>query len=227
MQDKNDSLKRKIYSEILDGIIKGHFSLDQFINEGELAEKYNVSKGPIREALIELCSEKILRSIPRVGYQIIQLTEKNVKEATELRLMLELSGLKKALPIINESALNSLSKLNKEYEIHAGKNPLTIEQHWEYNIHFHLLLNSYAGNSYMNDVLSNTLKLIRRAYVQLYSETDHDEYISTDLSRHVEMEKALRKKEFQKAFDLLKSDILFIKGKLFVPSDDIITFQSN
>lgn len=224
MQGKNDSLKRKIYSEILNGIIKGQFPLDQFINEGELVGKYNVSKGPIREALIELCNEKILRSIPRVGYQIVQLTEKNVKEATELRLMLELSGLKKALPVMNGSATDSLARLNKEYEVHAGKISFTIEQHWEYNIRFHLLLNSFAGNSYMNDVLSSTLKLIWRAYVQLYSETDHDEYISTDLSRHIDLEKSLRKKEFEKAFDLLKSDILFIKGKLFVPSDDIITF---
>lgn len=224
MQGKNDSLKRKIYSEILNGIIKGQFPLDQFINEGELVEKYNVSKGPIREALIELCNEKILRSIPRVGYQIVQLTEKNVKEATELRLMLELSGLKKALPVMNGNATDSLARLNKEYEVHAGKISFTIEQHWEYNIRFHLLLNSFAGNSYMNDVLSSTLKLIWRAYVQLYSETDHDEYISTDLSRHIDLEKSLRKKEFEKAFDLLKSDILFIKGKLFVPSDDIITF---
>lgn len=221
MQIKGNSLKKKIHDEIMDGINKGQFPLDQFLNEGVLTERFNVSKAPIREALIELCNEKILRSIPRIGYQIIQLTERNVKEATELRLLLEIMGLKKAAPLINESALNSISSLNRECEVQMSKNTFTIEQHWEYNIRFHLMLNSFAGNSHINEVLSDTLKLIRRAYVQLYSDTDHDAYISMDLNRHIEVEKAIRDKDFLKAQELLKNDILFIRGKLFILSEDI------
>lgn len=221
MQRNSNSLKRKIHDEILDGIIKGSFPLNQFLNEGELSERFNVSKAPIREALIELCNEKVLRSIPRIGYQIIQLTERNVMEATELRLMLEIIGLKKSAHIMSESNLNSLSDLNKECEVQISKSPFTIEQHWEYNIRFHLMLNSFAGNSHMNEVLSDTLKLIRRAYVQLYSNTHNAAYIYMDLNRHIEIEKAIRQNEFAKAQELLKNDILFIRGKLFIPSEDI------
>ena len=221
MRGINSSLKKKIYNEILDGINKGYFPLDQFLNEGELTRKYNVSKGTIREALIELCNEKILRSIPRVGYQIVQLTEKNIKEAIELRYILETIGLKKAVRVIEESTLDSLDSLNNEYEEHMKKNSLAIDQHWEYNIRFHLILNSFAGNSHMNEVLNDTLKLIRRAYVQLYSNTGRDIYISTDLSRHIEIVESLRKKEFETAMNLLRNDILFIKGALYVASEEL------
>lgn len=221
MPEKSYSLKKKIYNEILDGIIKGEFPLDQFLKEGELIDRFKVSKAPVREALIELCNEKVLRSIPRVGYQIVQLTERNVKEATELRLILEITGLRKAIPAINDTSLRLLSALNKEYNDLAGISALTIEQHWEYNIRFHLMLNSFSGNSHMNEVLESTLKLIRRAYMQLYLDTDHNEYISMDLNRHNEIEKALTEKDFDKAEEILKKDILFIKGKLFIPSEDM------
>lgn len=224
MQKNNISLKKKIYNEILDDINRGYYPLDQFLNERELIQKFKVSKGPIREALIELCNEKILRSIPRVGYQIVQLTEKNVKEAIELRYILETIGLKKAHPLMNDTMLDILAKLNDEYGDRTKKETLSIDQHWEYNIRFHLTLNSFSGNSHINDVLHDTLKLIRRAYVQLYSNTGRDTYISTDLSRHIDIVKNLRKKCFDKACNLLKDDILFIKGSLYVTSEEFFEF---
>ncbi len=216
----NISLKTKIYNQILDDIIQGVYPLDMFLNEGELIKRFNVSKGPVREALIELCNENILRSIPRVGYQIVQLTEKNVREATELRLLLEITGLRKAIPLLNNEMLDRLSCLNNEYDSKMKSGTLTIDQHWEYNNCFHLTLNSFAGNSYMNEILCDTLKLIRRAYVQLYSNIRHNTYISTDIHRHMDMEKGLREKDTDRVLKLLKSDIVFIKGSLYVTSEE-------
>lgn len=215
MQEKRVSLKRKIYDEILDAVIKGNFPMDEFLNERVLTERFHVSKAPIREALIELCNENILRSIPRLGYQIVQLTERNVKEATELRHILETTAFKKAATLIDEKALESISLLNKQCAALKNQGNFTIEQHWEYNIEFHLLLNSFSGNLYMNEVLKDTLKLIRRAFMQLYSDMDHDSYISMDFKRHVEIENAIRKNEFEKVEELLSNDILFIRGQLF------------
>lgn len=230
MQKNNNTLKSKIYNEILDSIHKGVFPLDQFLNEKELTQKFNVSKGPIREALIELCNENVLRSIPRVGYQIVQLTEKNIKEAMELRYILESSGFKKTISImqkdyngsaaLKENFLADLDSLNDEYERQINKGPLAVDQHWAYNIDFHLLLNSLAGNSLMNEILNNTLRLIRRAYMQLYSDTDIVSYISNDLVRHKEIVEHLRKKNFREASEHLKKDILFIRGHLYVLSED-------
>jgi len=218
---ERSSLKKKIYDEILNGIIDGTFPIDKFLNEGELTERFHVSRAPIREALIELCNENILKSIPRLGYQIVQLTEKNLKEATEMRYIIEITGLQKVIADMGDDILASISDLNKEIEQSRAGKTITIDEHWEYNIRFHLLINSFAGNSYMHQVLKDTLKLIRRAYVQLYSEKAHDLYISKDLGRHLEIEKALREGKYENALDILKEDILFIRGRLFIASDDL------
>ena len=56
----------------------------------------------MREALIELCNEGILRSIPRLGYQIIPVTQKDIANSTELRLLIEMNAFRKMTEFFNE-----------------------------------------------------------------------------------------------------------------------------
>jgi DNA-binding GntR family transcriptional regulator len=222
MQGKKTTIKKQVYDQILKGIIKKEFPLDEFLSEGELIKKYNVSKSPIREALVELCNENVLRSIPRLGYQIVQITEKDIKEATDVRLLLELTGLKNVFASNNKASLDKISKLNRECEAKSKCKSFTIEDHWEYNIRFHLLINSLGGNAYMTEVLSDILKFIWRAYVQLYSKTEYDSYVSMDFDRHIEIENAIRENNYDKAQEILKRDIIFIEKELFINSGDVL-----
>lgn len=67
--------------------------------EGSLVEKFGVSKAPVREALVKLCSEGVLKSVPRYGYIIVRLNERDARDIAQFRLILELSALKEASPI--------------------------------------------------------------------------------------------------------------------------------
>jgi DNA-binding GntR family transcriptional regulator len=202
------SLKKKIYNELFEGIVKGYFPLDQFLNEGELATKYGVSKAPIREALIELCNENIIRSIPRLGYQIVQLNITHVRESTELRLILERAAFQKTAQNFNDDFLAKLSDLNKENALQKSMGLLAPEQHWERNCAFHLLLCSFSGNTLLTKMLGDTLKLNRRAFLQLYTIAEYQAYVSSDPNSHTEIEEALKKREFDAAAELLEQDIL-------------------
>ena len=64
-----ESLKNQIYNAILNGILSGEFKPEQILTERELVDKYGCSKAPVREALITLCNDDILRSFPRYGYE--------------------------------------------------------------------------------------------------------------------------------------------------------------
>ncbi len=89
------SLKDHVYQQVIEMICNGRFKAGDIITESQLIDFFQVSKSPVREALIQLCFEEVLRSIPRCGYQIIQISAKNVQDLTELRLYLELSSLQK------------------------------------------------------------------------------------------------------------------------------------
>ena len=78
------TLKEQVYTNIMNDILEGYFPMDEFLTEKQLIERYEMSKAPIREALVELCNEHILKSIPRLGYQIVPVTEKEIADAIEL-----------------------------------------------------------------------------------------------------------------------------------------------
>ena len=69
MKKQQESLKNMVYQAILNGIFTDEYKPNQIINEQELVQKFGCSKTPIREALVTLCNEGILRSFPRFGYQ--------------------------------------------------------------------------------------------------------------------------------------------------------------
>ena len=63
------SLKDQVYESILEDIFQGNVSPGDILNEKALLEKYHCSKSPVREALMALCADGILKNIPRYGYE--------------------------------------------------------------------------------------------------------------------------------------------------------------
>ena len=103
----NIKLKDQIYENILNEIIDGNYRQNDIITERELIEKYGVSKSPIREALVELCNEKILESRPRMGYQICPISIKEISDIVELRIIWRLRHWRKLSHIWKADRLNS------------------------------------------------------------------------------------------------------------------------
>ena len=86
---KKENLKKKVYDDVLRAIIEGEYSAEDIISEAMLIEKYNVSKSPVREALVQLCGENVLKSIPRCGYMVVKLTGGDIENILDYRMAFE------------------------------------------------------------------------------------------------------------------------------------------
>lgn len=209
--DKNPSLKDTVYKQIVEMICSGQLNADTIITENQMIEHFKVSKSPVREALIQLCHDGVLNSIPRCGYQIIRITRKSIRDLTELRLYIELSSLPKVMEHLNEDRVLELKNLNRSRLVNTeSKTKWTA---WNNNVKFHMTLVSYAGNEQVTSILDHTLATCTRAYAQLYNvrgsviaparENYHD-LIVCALERH----------EVFTAYEYLKKDILFMEQEL-------------
>ena len=89
MRKQQESLKNMVYQAILNGIFTDEYKPNQIINEQELVQKFGCSKTPIREALVTLCNEGILRSFPRFGYQVVSVSREEAQNILDFRLVLE------------------------------------------------------------------------------------------------------------------------------------------
>ncbi len=65
------------------------FKEGDFLREGELAKNLNISRAPVREALKQLESFGLVKTIPRKGVQIREFTPLEIEELYELRITLE------------------------------------------------------------------------------------------------------------------------------------------
>jgi DNA-binding GntR family transcriptional regulator len=64
---KSKPLTAKVYDEVYSDIINGNYGAQDIITESALVQRFEVSKSPVREALLQLCNEDVLRVIPRLG----------------------------------------------------------------------------------------------------------------------------------------------------------------
>jgi DNA-binding GntR family transcriptional regulator len=207
-----DTLKQRIYNRILEEIVTKKYPVDCILKEKELSEKFGVSKAPIREALIELSKENIVKSIPRAGYRIVQFTGKDISEATELRFILELSVLN---TIIGSIRRESLQRLYGEVEktialMRRGVIPLDIW--WNSNICFHVALNAEGGNRLLTGTLESVLHRLWRAIAQLFWNGNSEDYRCFEPDKHMALLRAIEGKESAEARKILSEDILSIRG---------------
>ena len=83
----------KLWEYVLDSlrlqIFSGRFPPGTQLVEAELADRYKVSRGPIREALIYLEQEHLVIREPRRGAFVRGITENDVREIYGLRQVLE------------------------------------------------------------------------------------------------------------------------------------------
>lgn len=203
MKTKNSSLKSIVYHETLDGIIRGEYKAGQIINEKELVEKFGYSKSPVREALIALCNDDILRNIPRYGYEVVRLSSEEANEIMQFRFILEGSLLKECYKDITEDQLQELAQIDEL----CNQSAENMWVHWEHNTKFHLKLVSYTKNKYAYQQLQKSMDRLKRAYAQFYWDKWDASYNPSDMRYHADILSCIRKKDIDGAIKYLELDL--------------------
>ena len=115
----NHFVKEGIYHSIRMDIISQKLKPGQYISEDELAKQYNMSRTPIREILIRLAQEDLIRIIPNKGIFVYELTKRDMDEILEIRLILESAAAKTAAENITDEKINKLDKIENQLDIAA------------------------------------------------------------------------------------------------------------
>lgn len=82
------SLAEQIASQLAESIVQGEYEPGERIHEVAVSERFQVSRGPVREALRILEKEGLIRIQPRRGAVVTKLTVQEVEDVFEIRAML-------------------------------------------------------------------------------------------------------------------------------------------
>lgn len=143
-------------------IVEGGIAAGQKLNERELAQRLQVSRTPLREALKLLTAEGLVEHLPNRGASVVQLSADDVAHAFELMAALEgLSG-ELACARITEAEIAELQALNFEMRAHHARRDLSA--YYRINAQIHRSINRAARNPVLAqtyDRLNATLQALR------------------------------------------------------------------
>src|ERR1700694_4324682 len=86
---RSASLAHSIRSRLREAILRGDFASGAHLREVEIAERYQVSRGPVREALAQLEQEGLVILRRNRGAVVARLSRTDLEEVYSLRLALE------------------------------------------------------------------------------------------------------------------------------------------
>ena len=82
-------LPQRVVGTLRPAILSGQLPRGLRLIEEELAAQLGVSRGPVREALLLLAQEQLVTLRPRRGATVVGVTERDIRELYDLRLVLE------------------------------------------------------------------------------------------------------------------------------------------
>ncbi|MEA1974370.1 MAG: GntR family transcriptional regulator [Bacillota bacterium] len=140
-----------IYNELKRRIINMELKPGDQVIEKELTEEFNVSRTPVREAILKLSQNGLLDLKPRIGTFVTQINIETVKHAYEVKKNLEgLAAELAATRATNEQIeeINKIVKLFDNYNIvNDYKECIIADQR------FHKIVREASGNPILIETL--------------------------------------------------------------------------
>lgn len=160
-------LREQVYEALRHDILTCNLMPGAEIREAELAVRFEVSKSPVRDALISLEREGLIITTPRQGYRVAPVSISDMLDMFHLRAALERANMER---IIRNASDEQLQELDQFKNFHRDQWP---DGFIGYNKKFHRLLAELGGNPRMRDQLIDLIDLMERAVQISVSNVDH------------------------------------------------------
>ena len=87
------TLSGQVTERLRDGMLAGVYSQGEQLNEAELARRFGVSRGPLREAMQRLIQDGLLENRPHRGVFVPELTDEDLADIYFAREVIETAAL--------------------------------------------------------------------------------------------------------------------------------------
>jgi DNA-binding GntR family transcriptional regulator len=150
---EKEVLRDKIGDVLRGWILEGELKPGERIVELTLARKLNVSRAPLREALWLLARQGLVQIRAHHGATVTQLSEQDIREIFEIRLLLETHAAKKIRASANGEAKSALKHALAELEEASRQRDIRLFS--AADLRFHQTLWELGGNRHLQDILND------------------------------------------------------------------------
>lgn len=203
------TIKDQVYQFIKENILAEKYKPGERLNEVMIAKELGVSRSPVRSAINELVGEGLLEAKPHQYVRVRKLTEKEILEVYELRMLVEQFAIAKVIENIDDHMIRSLEKFADDF-----KNCCTYDQLLKYvelDARFHKFLIENSGNNLIAETFGRIGMLITPfRVISLKSRKRFEESIN----EHLGIISALCERDVEKATESCSAHLTLAKNEI-------------
>ncbi len=210
MVPRMERKRSDIIADELEGLIlEGSFADGARLDEVQLADRFQVSRTPIREALHRLTQSGLVEQVPRRGVFVRQPGPVELIEMFEVMAELEAVCARLAASRITERALDEMKALNARCldAVRQGQS----DDYYEMNEVFHRMLYRQSGNAFLEQEclrLHRRLKPFRRLQLRVRGR------LSQSMAEHEQVVAALEAGDGSAAASAIRAHVA-VQGEKF------------
>jgi DNA-binding GntR family transcriptional regulator len=200
-------LHKIVLEYMIEDIVRGTFGPGQKLNEIDLANYYNVSRGPIREAIRMLEGQGLVHVIPGKGATVTRLSPSELTELYEIRIELEGLATRLAASRITD---RQLARMQTHLD-RMTENLDSVDAWVRWNDKFHTTLYQASDRKHLCEMIDDLVvrtKPYARMYVSLpgrltSTHPDHLRIFDAVRARDGELAEALMQDHVRRGFELI------------------------
>lgn len=207
------SLRDEVLRTLQAAVISGEMRPGITYSAPQLAQQLGVSATPVREAMLDLVKEGLILTVRNKGFRVIELSEQELDELTELRLLIEVSAVRRiAEQGVEAEVMRELRRLAQSIVAAGGRREYVVYN--KLDLEFHSLLLSQTGNRSLV-ALVTSLRIRSRIY-GVRELAERDELLPT-LREHLELLDLIEAGDADGAADLMARHIDHVRHEWASP----------
>ncbi len=208
LPENTRTLADRVFARLQDDIVRGEILPGSKVSETELASRYGVSRGPLREAIRRLESRKLLERVVHVGTRVASLSVNDLIEIYHVREALEGMAARLAAEHMTADEVRGLYDVLAQHEQQQDLREDVAYFQREGDLDFHYRIIQGSHNATLSQLLIGELYHLVRMYRYQFSSVanrpqkalnEHRRIVEAIESRDGEMAELLMRRHISSA----------------------------
>jgi DNA-binding GntR family transcriptional regulator len=201
-------IRHKVLDQIRQDILSCDFRPGEELREADLADRYAVSKSPVREALQYLRFEGLVETEPRRGHRVARISVSDARDILDMRETLELAAAKRMVQEATDETLRGL-------DVWREADVTDIRAFAGYNRAFHVGLAEMSGNRRLVEEMRRLLDAYERLCLVSLERLQADRGdMSTALADHCALIDAIQARDARAAARITQLHVRRSRGQI-------------
>ena len=196
--DIGGTVRERAARELRDRILTGALPAGTRLDLDAITKEFATSRTPVREALLELSYDGLVRVAPRSGITVIGMSPEDVLDSFTILGVLTGQAAAWAAERVTDDGIERLRTLATDVEAHAGEGAI-VDANW----HFHREIHRASHSRRLMAQIRQAVRVVPSNFFAMFPEHEHNA-----LDEHEALVSALADRDADKARHIAERHVL-------------------